>query len=777
MASINLTNIVSTLAITGSTVNTTNTNANAALKNTLTTSASGTTVLTVNSTTNQTLIGTLTQTYQLPDATSMGAIGNQFNFYNKSSMTLSIVDNASDVITSLLSGQSVSIIVTNILTSSGIWQVGVLNGAPSNLAGGAVNEILYQTANSTTGFISATNNSVLVTSNTGVPSLSTTLPDFTIKGNLSTFADNTYNIGNSTNAFADIYTYNVISNVGLNLNSTGTNTISVDSLGSGTANLGYTNATTINIGNSNSTINVTSSSGNINTIGNIVPITNNINNIGTSSKAYSELYTYAVDGVTGGTLILGGTNSSTTTLGNSTGSNTTNIKAGLGNINTTGNIVPIANNTYNIGSSSLAFGNLYGYNIDSATSIGLNVGNTNATSVTIGNATNATSVSILSNSGGTINLNPTVTGSVIITGNTYPVSDNTYTMGTNTDAFSKLYSYNVTSSGALSLNSTGTAIISVDSLGAGTANIGITNATTINIGNTSAIVNIKSGSSNINTTGNIVPSVTNTNSLGTATLTYSELFTPKVDSGTSGTLGIGTTNSTTTTIGNTSGTNSVIIQAGSGNIVTTGNVVPNATASYTLGLASKTYLALFTTIVDAGSVGSLSIGNTNTSTLSVGTNTATTTLNIGNASTAITINGGSTTSGTVTINTGTLAVVGSGTNGSITATGNITAFNTSDSRLKENIHPIENALNKVKQIRGVTYDWTDDYIQSQGGEDGYFIRKHDVGVIAQDIQKVLPEVVAEKSDGHLGVKYDKIVALLIEAIKDLSNKIDILEGK
>ena len=113
----------------------------------------------------------------------------------------------------------------------------------------------------------------------------------------------------------------------------------------------------------------------------------------------------------------------------------------------------------------------------------------------------------------------------------------------------------------------------------------------------------------------------------------------------------------------------------------------------------------------------------------------------------------------------------SGTTGEIRATNNVTAYYSSDIALKENISPIGNALDKLSQISGVEFDWTKDYIDDHGGEDGYFVRKHDVGVIAQEIKKVLPEVVAERQDGTLAVRYEKIIALLIEAVKELKGKL------
>ena len=117
--------------------------------------------------------------------------------------------------------------------------------------------------------------------------------------------------------------------------------------------------------------------------------------------------------------------------------------------------------------------------------------------------------------------------------------------------------------------------------------------------------------------------------------------------------------------------------------------------------------------------------------------------------------------------------------GGISATGNITAFATSDKRLKKNIITINNPLDKINKLDGVEFDWTDEYInrESNGeGEDGYFVRKHDVGLIAQQVEEVLPEVVGKRKDGYLAIKYDRIVPLLIESIKELKREIDNLKN-
>jgi hypothetical protein len=109
---------------------------------------------------------------------------------------------------------------------------------------------------------------------------------------------------------------------------------------------------------------------------------------------------------------------------------------------------------------------------------------------------------------------------------------------------------------------------------------------------------------------------------------------------------------------------------------------------------------------------------------------------------------------------GTLGVVGNTTiTGTLYSTGDIVAYYTSDERLKDNAKPIESALDKVKKISGVEFDWNDKQNTHTG---------HDVGVLAQQIEAVLPEAVTTREDGYKAVKYEKIIPLLIEAIKELS---------
>jgi hypothetical protein len=132
------------------------------------------------------------------------------------------------------------------------------------------------------------------------------------------------------------------------------------------------------------------------------------------------------------------------------------------------------------------------------------------------------------------------------------------------------------------------------------------------------------------------------------------------------------------------------------------------------------------------------------------------------------------TTGSVQINSGALAVgsiTPSATAGRIDASNDIVAYSTSDSRLKENITPIANALDKVKSLTGVEFDWKEETKDVHGYEG------HDVGVIAQEVQAVLPEAIRTNDSGYLSVRYEKMIALLIEANKELAARVEELERK
>ncbi len=107
-------------------------------------------------------------------------------------------------------------------------------------------------------------------------------------------------------------------------------------------------------------------------------------------------------------------------------------------------------------------------------------------------------------------------------------------------------------------------------------------------------------------------------------------------------------------------------------------------------------------------------------------------------------------------------------NGAITATGDITAYYSSDKRYKNNIQPITNALAKVRTLNGVTWEWNDDVNEVTKAAPK-------TGLIAQEVQSVLPEVVKEKEDGYLGLDYAKMMGLMVEAIKEQQLQIEKLQ--
>jgi hypothetical protein len=200
----------------------------------------------------------------------------------------------------------------------------------------------------------------------------------------------------------------------------------------------------------------------------------------------------------------------------------------------------------------------------------------------------------------------------------------------------------------------------------------------------------------------------------------------------------------------------------------------------------------------AGSIANAKLTNSTISGIALGSNLATLTIGTGlsgtsyNGSTGVTIaNTGvlsnvagtgvtvSGATGNVTISIGQavatsdnvrfnslgIGMAATGTAGRIDAANDIVAFSSSDIRFKENITPIENALEKISKISGNTYDWKEE----NKAEHGY--EGNDVGVIAQEIEAVLPQLVQTRENGYKAVKYDKLVALLIEGIKEQQTQI------
>jgi hypothetical protein len=99
----------------------------------------------------------------------------------------------------------------------------------------------------------------------------------------------------------------------------------------------------------------------------------------------------------------------------------------------------------------------------------------------------------------------------------------------------------------------------------------------------------------------------------------------------------------------------------------------------------------------------------------------------------------------------------------------VISFCTSDAKFKDNVQRIDSAIDKIKSVRGVTFTWNSEQDTHQG---------EDTGVIAQEIEALeLPGICTTREDGSKAIKYERLVPLLIEGIKELSSRIDQLENE
>lgn len=139
--------------------------------------------------------------------------------------------------------------------------------------------------------------------------------------------------------------------------------------------------------------------------------------------------------------------------------------------------------------------------------------------------------------------------------------------------------------------------------------------------------------------------------------------------------------------------------------------------------------------------------------------------------------GGSETSGIAILENGNVGIGINAPTTKLYVNGDITANSiagTSDLRFKTNVRSISSPLEKVKSLRGVYFNW-----DQKSFPDKNFSDKTELGFIAQEVEKVLPEVVSKDktTDEYLSVKYDKVVALLVEAIKEQQKQIDSLKSQ
>jgi hypothetical protein len=300
------------------------------------------------------------------------------------------------------------------------------------------------------------------------------------------------------------------------------------------------------------------------------------------------------------------------------------------------------------------------------------------------------------------------------------------------------------------------------------------------------------GSANINGTGDISITTTiggNQVALGTDTTgAYARSISVSGTgiSITTGSLDDGTDYTITSTATSANTINAIVQRDGSGNFTAgtitaalTGNASTASTAtniSVTNTTTNQSYYMLF---VDDSASGARAarteadiVYNPGTNTLTIGSGAGTVSANLsGNATTATTATALNN-SGNYRVNSFGVGTDGSGTTGEIRATNNITAYY-SDDRLKTKLGKIENALDKVDQLNGFYYE------ANQTAQDLGYEVKREVGVSAQEVEAIMPEIVAPApiDDKYLTVRYEKLAPLLIEAIKELRAEINDIKKK
>ena len=290
----------------------------------------------------------------------------------------------------------------------------------------------------------------------------------------------------------------------------------------------------------------------------------------------------------------------------------------------------------------------------------------------------------------------------------------------------------------------------------------------------------------LNNGGSGAASGTTYNGSSAVTLSYNTLGASPVAGSTSivtvGTITTGTWNGTA--IANTYLANSTIsgvalgsnlnsLTAGTGISYSSGTTY-NGSAAITINNSGVTSNVAGTGISVSGATGAVTITNSGVTSAVAGTG-----VSVSGSTGAVTFSIGQAVSTSSSVQFGSLGVgtAASGTTGEIRATNNVTAYYSSDIKFKENIHDVPDALQIVCAIGSKIFDWKDEYLTSHGGEDGYFIRKSDFGVIAQDVEKVFPRAVRTRPDGSLAVDYEKLSTLAFGAIAELLKRVEALENK
>ena len=224
-----------------------------------------------------------------------------------------------------------------------------------------------------------------------------------------------------------------------------------------------------------------------------------------------------------------------------------------------------------------------------------------------------------------------------------------------------------------------------------------------------------------------------------------------------------------------------------------GNATTSTTATNVVGTANR---VLFNNNTDTTTTSAAltfngtqlnCTGNIRASNLTLGLtdgttiNTATGDLKLDSSNNKVHITANAEVDGSMTIDSGTnasskdtgalvITAGGLGVEGNIHSGGDIVAFSSSDIELKEDISPIPNALDMINSLTGNTFAWKPE--ANIFGNKGM-----DTGIIAQEVEALgLPGVAKRRGDGTMGVRYDRLIPVLIEAVKELTAKVNLLEN-
>jgi hypothetical protein len=326
--------------------------------------------------------------------------------------------------------------------------------------------------------------------------------------------------------------------------------------------------------------------------------------------------------------------------------------------------------------------------------------------------------------------------------NTYTGSNDT----TNGTQNTRLTALEASASTALSTN--GTQATSITNLNSATASLMIETANLESFSSSALtrLDNLEGKDISITLTGDVTGTGTITNLANVSFATTIAANSVALGTDTTGDYVASMTAGTGITVGTATGEGSTPVITNTGvtsNVAGTGISVSGGTGAVTITNSGVTSAAAGTGVSVSGATGAV--------TFSIGQAVAT--------------------SSNVQFNSLGIGMAASATAGRIDATNDIVAFSSSDIRFKENITPIENALDKISKISGNTYDWK----AENKAEHGY--EGNDVGVIAQEIEAVLPQLVQTRENGYKAVKYDKLVALLIEGIKEQQIQIEELKAQ